>query len=97
MRVEGMKSDSPESVSDRVQHYLDEALSIQELSTWLLSKTAYFAKQPRQSHDAELWARACNLVSLYGDSALPEEGVRAALNDWLAKHPSLLAHTATPR
>ncbi len=92
-----MKTKSPETVSDRVQHYLDEALSIQELSAWLLSKTAYFADQPRHTNDAKLWARACNLVSLYGENALSEDAVRAALRDWLAEHPSLLAHTSTPR
>ena len=92
-----MNPNLSETVGERVQANLDEALSIQELSAWLLSKTAYFAEQPRQSHDAKLWARACNLVSLYGDNALSEDEVRAALSDWLAGHPSLLAHTSTPR
>ena len=50
-----MKSDPPETVSAKVQSYLDEALSLQELSAWLLSKTAYFANESQgaaQSYDA---------------------------------------------
>ena len=95
-----MKAKSPETVSERVQAYLDETLSVQALSTWLLSKTAYYADElPRgadQSYDARLWARACNLVSLFGDNALSEDEMRAALRDWLAEHPRTLAHTSVP-
>ena len=92
-----MNVNSPETVGERVQAYLEEALSLQSLSTWLLSKTAHFADEPRRSYDARLWARACNLISLFGDSALSEEEVRAALSDWLAEHPRVLVHTLTPR
>ena len=92
-----MNANSLETVGERVQAYLDEALSLQALSAWLLSKTAYFADTPHQSNDARLWARACNLISLFGDSALSEEEVRAALSDWLAEHPRVLVHTLTPR
>jgi hypothetical protein len=96
-----MNANSLETVGERVQAYLDEALSLQALSAWLLSKTAYFADASRlgadQSYDARLWARACNLISLFGDSALSEEEVRAALSDWLAEHPHVLVHTLTPR
>ena len=59
-----MNANSLETVGERVQAYLDEALSLQALSAWLLSKTAYFAAA---SDDARLWARACNLISLFGD------------------------------
>ncbi len=95
-----MKSDPPETVSAKVQSYLDEALSLQELSAWLLSKTAYFANESQgaaQSYDAKLWARACNLISLFGDNALSEDEVRGALRDWLAEHPTAFAHTSAPR
>ena len=96
-----MNVNSPETVGERVQAYLDEALSLQALSEWLLSNTAYFADASRRgvgkSFDARLWARACNLISLFGDNALSEEEVRAALSDWLAEHPRVLVHTLTPR
>ena len=92
-----MNVNSLETVGERVQAYLEEALSLQALSAWLLSKTAYFADTPHQSYDARLWARACNLISLFGDKALSEEEVRAALRDWLAEHPRVLAHTSAPR
>ena len=96
-----MNTGSPERVEERVQAYLDGALSLQALSAWLLSQTAYFADEPRpetgHSHDAKLWARACNLVFLWGDNALSEEEVRAALRGWLAEHPGTLAHTSVPR
>ena len=92
-----MNANSLETVGERVEAYLDEALSLQALSTWLLSKTAYYADAPRQSHDARLWARACNLISLFGDSALSEDEVRAALREWLAENPRVLAHASTPR
>ncbi len=92
-----MNANSLETIGERVEAYLDEALSLQALSAWLLSKTAYFADAPRQSHDARLWARACNLIALFGDSALSEDEVRTALRDWLAEHPRVLAHASTPR
>ena len=87
----------PQTVGERVQHYLDEALSLQELSAWLLSRTAHFADEPRQDYDARLWARACNLVSLFGDNALSEYELRVALRDWLAENPHILAHTSISR
>ena len=92
-----MNANSPETVSYRVQACLDGALSLQALSAWLLSQTAYFADESRQSHGANLWARACNLVFLWGDNALSEEEVQAALRDWLAEHPRILADTSVPR
>ena len=42
-----MNANSLETVGERVQAYLDEALSLQALSAWLLSKTAYFADASR--------------------------------------------------
>ena len=93
-----MNANSPQPVSNRVQAYLDGALSLQALSACLLSQAAYFADDSRlgtvHSHDARLWARACNLVFLWGDNALSQEEVRAALRDWLAEHPRALAHTS---